>query len=102
MKRAFSVIKSLKSKLIVSLLSAPVVSLANTSNGTEFQTLYDKTVAYLTGLPGIIAAIAILAGSLYLAFFGGRGPLVFFGGVLAAAAIFLIPTIVSGMGGALF
>ncbi|MEM5853940.1 MAG: hypothetical protein QW228_06230 [Candidatus Aenigmatarchaeota archaeon] len=81
---------------------ATVPAFANTSNGAEFQNLYSKVVAYLTGIPGIMAALAILATSLYLAFFGGRGPLVFFGGVIAAAAIFLLPTIVQGMGGTLF
>lgn len=86
----------------LALAGATAPAFANTSNGAEFQGLLDKMIGYLTGVPGIIAALAILVVSLYLAFFGGRGPLVFFGGVIAAAAIFILPTIVQGMGGTLF
>lgn len=91
-------------RLLTSLVfvGATVPAFANNANGNEFQSLYNKVVGYLTGVPGILAALAILSTSLYLAFFGGRGPLVFFGGVIAAAAIFLLPTIVQGMGGTLF
>jgi type IV secretory pathway VirB2 component (pilin) len=88
------------SALVALLLSLP--SMASTSNGTEFQTLWNKMLSYVTGLPGIMAALAILIVSLYMAFFGGKGPLVFFGGIIAAAAIFIIPNIVTGMGGATF
>lgn len=77
-------------------------SMANTNQGTEFQSLWDKMISYVQGLPGIMAALAILVVSLYMAFFGGKGPLVFFGGIIAAAAIFVIPNIVQGMGGSLF
>ncbi|MEM1912096.1 MAG: TrbC/VirB2 family protein [Thermofilaceae archaeon] len=92
--------KKLLAPLALVVLSAP--AFASTQRGTEFQGLLDKMIDYVTGVPGIIAALAILVVSLYMAFFGGRGPLVFFGGVIAAAAIFLIPTIVQGMGGTLF
>lgn len=55
--------------------------MASTSNGTEFEALWTKMLGYVTGLPGIMAALAILVVSLYMAFFGGKGPLVFFGGL---------------------
>lgn len=93
--------KALYYSALVALLTA-LPSLASTNQGTEFQSLYDKLISYVKGLPGIMAALAILVTSLYLAFFGGKGPLVFFGGVIAAAAIFVIPTIVEGMGGVTF
>jgi hypothetical protein len=76
--------------------------MAQTNKGTEFQSLWNKMIDYVQGLPGIMAALAILVVSLYMAFFGGKGPLVFFGGIIAAAAIFVIPSIVQGMGGSLF
>jgi ABC-type spermidine/putrescine transport system permease subunit II len=87
---------------VLATLLVAMTSMAQTNKGTEFQTLWNKMVSYVQGLPGIMAALAILVVSLYMAFFGGKGPLVFFGGIIAAAAIFVIPTIVQGMGGSLF
>jgi len=87
---------------VLATLLLAVTSMAQTNKGTEFQSLWDKMVEYVQGLPGIMAALAILVVSLYMAFFGGKGPLVFFGGVIAAALIFLLPNIVQGMGGSLF
>jgi ABC-type spermidine/putrescine transport system permease subunit II len=87
---------------VLATLLVAMTSMANVNQGTEFQTLWDKMISYVQGLPGIMAALAILVVSLYMAFFGGKGPLVFFGGIIAAAAIFVIPNIVQGMGGSLF
>jgi len=87
---------------VLATLLLAVTSMAQTNKGTEFKSLWEKMVDYVQGLPGIMAALAILVVSLYMAFFGGKGPLVFFGGIIAAAAIFVIPTIVQGMGGSLF
>jgi ABC-type spermidine/putrescine transport system permease subunit II len=87
---------------VLATLLVAMTSMANTNQGTEFQSLWDKMISYVQGLPGIMAALAILVVSLYMAFFGGKGPLVFFGGIIAAAAIFVIPNIVQGMGGSLF
>jgi type IV secretory pathway VirB2 component (pilin) len=87
---------------VLATLLVAMTSMAQTSQGTEFQSLWDKMISYVQGLPGIMAALAILVVSLYMAFFGGKGPLVFFGGIIAAAAIFVIPNIVQGMGGSLF
>lgn len=94
-------LKSIYHSALVALLTI-IPSFASTNQGTEFQSLYDKMIGYVKGLPGIMAALAILVVSLYMAFFGGKGPLVFFGGIIAAAAIFVVPTIVEGMGGATF
>jgi hypothetical protein len=87
---------------VLATLLLAMSSMANVNEGTEFQSLWNKMISYVQGLPGIMAALAILVVSLYMAFFGGKGPLVFFGGIIAAAAIFVIPNIVQGMGGSLF
>lgn len=92
--------KAYYSVLATLLLAA--TSMADTNKGSEFKDLWDKMLSYVQGLPGIMAALAILVVSLYMAFFGGKGPLVFFGGIITAAAIFIIPNIVQGMGGSLF
>jgi type IV secretory pathway VirB2 component (pilin) len=87
---------------VLATLLLAVTSMADTTKGGEFQGLWQKMLDYVQGLPGIMAALAILVVSLYMAFFGGKGPLVFFGGIIAAAAIFVVPAIVQGMGGSLF
>jgi type IV secretory pathway VirB2 component (pilin) len=87
---------------VLATLLLVATSMADTNKGSEFQSLWQKMIDYVQGLPGIMAALAILVVSLYMAFFGGKGPLVFFGGIIAAAAIFVIPSIVQGMGGSLF
>ena len=101
-------IRALKRWLLfwMAFVLAPVLAagpaVASTSSGTEFQTLYDKVLDYVQGIPGIITAIIILVFGIWRSFFSGAGPLYFMGSVLAAAAIFIIPTIASGMGGAIF
>jgi len=80
---------------------AASAALASTTRGTEFAGLWTRVTDYLTGVPGIIAAASFIVMGLWSAF--GRGSVMgFFGGILAAATIFLIPTIVEGMGGAVF
>jgi hypothetical protein len=75
--------------------------MASTTRGTEFAGLWTRVTDYLTGVPGIIAAASFIVMGLWSAF--GRGSVMgFFVGILAAATIFLIPTIVEGMGGAVF
>ena len=101
-------IKSFKRWLLfwLAFVLAPVLSagpaVASTQSGTEFQSLYDKVLDYVQGIPGIITAIVILVFGIWRSFFSGAGPLYFMGSVLAAAAIFIIPTVASGMGGAIF
>jgi type IV secretory pathway VirB2 component (pilin) len=87
---------------VLATLLLVISSFAQTSKGTEFQGLFDKMMEYVQGIPGIMAALTILIVSIYMSFFGGKGPLFFFGGIITAAAIFLLPTIVQGMGGATF
>lgn len=94
-------IKNLYYTLVVMfLISLP--SLASTTNGSEFNTLYSKMIQYVTGIPGIMFAVAVMVFSVYMSFFAGKGPMFFFAGIIAAAAIFIIPTIANGMGGAIF
>lgn len=72
---------------------------ANTSNGVEFQSLYDRVISWITGLPAIIAAFAVVIGSVLGAHKTGNYMLVM-GGILIAALIFVLPQIVTGLGGA--
>ena len=104
----FPWLRSIKSRAMfwLAFVLAPVLSagpaVASTQSGTEFQSLYDKVLDYVQGIPGIITAIVILVFGIWRSFFSGAGPLYFMGSVLAAAAIFIIPTVASGMGGAIF
>jgi len=77
-------------------------AMADTTKGTEFQSLYDKLLAYVQGLPGIMFAIGILLFGVYRSFFAGAGPMYFFGSAIAAAAIFIVPNIAANAGGATF
>jgi conjugal transfer pilus assembly protein TraA len=88
--------------LSVVVLLMPVAAHASTSSGTEFSSLYSLLVGWVTGIPGIIAAIVLMLMGLYLSFLGGKSVMYFFGTALAAAAIFLIPTIASSLGGAVW
>ncbi len=80
----------------------PHAAMASTGQGTEFQKLYTTLTSWVNGLPGIMAAIALMIGGLYMSFVGGRSPAYFFYSALGAAAIFLIPTIAKGLGGAVW
>jgi conjugal transfer pilus assembly protein TraA len=84
--------------MALSMMFAPLAS-ANTSNGTEFQTLYDSVVGWVTGLPAIIIAIAICLMGVVRAFQSGSF-IWALAGILVAALIFLLPTLISGLGGA--
>lgn len=83
---------------MITLLTASL-AMANTSNGTEFQTLYDRVMSWVTGLPAIIIAVAIAFMGIIRGFQTGTiiWPLA---GLLVAAFVFLVPTIINGMGGA--
>ncbi len=69
----------------------------NTNAGTEFQTLLDRVVGWVTGVPGIIAAIAFGVIGVFRAFQTGQ-MLWFFAGILVAIVMLLIPTIAQGLG----
>ena len=75
------------------------LALANTSNGTEFQSLYDMVVKWATGMPAIIIAIGIALVAIMRAFQSGSFVWAL-AGILVAALIFLLPNIISGLGGA--
>ncbi len=80
----------------------PHLALASTSSGTEFSTLYTKLTGWVNGLPGIMGAIALMVGGIYISFIGQKSPMYFFYSALGAAAIFLIPTIATALGGAVW
>ena len=80
----------------------PHWALASTTQGTEFQSLYQKMLDWINGLPGIMGAMVILIFGVYASFFGGKHPFYFFGAALAAAAIFLVPNIAQSLGGAVW
>jgi conjugal transfer pilus assembly protein TraA len=88
--------------LSVVVLLMPAMAHASTSAGTQFQSLYSLLVGWVTGIPGIMAAIVLMLMGLYLSFLGGKSVMYFFGTALAAAAIFLIPTIAGSLGGAVW
>jgi len=67
------------------------------SGGTEFQQLYSMLTGWVTGVPGIMAAIVLLVMGIYLSFFGQKSIMYFFGTALGAAAIFLLPNIATGI-----
>ena len=75
---------------------------ASATGGQSFVTLYTRLEGWVSGLPGIMAAIVIMVFGIYMSFFGGKSPMFFFGSALAAAAIFLIPTIASNIAGAVW
>jgi len=87
---------------IVSIVATASPALASNTTGTEFNSLWTKLEGYVKGVPGKIFALGILVVGLYRSFFAGAGPLFFFGSAAAAAAIFILPGIASGAGGALF
>ena len=87
---------------IITVMATAGPALASNSTGTEFNSLWDKLEGYVKGVPGKIFALGILVTGLYRAIFAGAGPLFFFGTSAAAAAIFILPGIASGAGGALF
>ena len=75
---------------------------SNATGGTDFSSLYNTLTGWVNGYPGIMAAIVIMIFGIYMSFFGGKSPMFFFGSALAAAAIFLIPTIASNIAGAVW
>lgn len=76
-------------------------AMADTSQGTEFQSIYDRVMGWATGLPAIIfgLAVGILGG--IRAFQSGQY-FWLFGGLIVAAFVFVMPSIMTGLGGATF
>ena len=97
----------LKKAGIVSLLIVALVltfapfALANNSNGTEFQSIYDRVMGWVTGMPAIIIAIAVAIIGVVRAFQSGSFMWAF-AGICVAALIFLLPQITTGLGGCTF
>jgi len=100
-KHSTSILRALFVLSVVVLLM-PTMAHASTSAGTVFYGLYTTLTGWVMGVPGIMAAIILMLMGLYLSFLGGKSVLYFFGTALAAAAIFLIPTMASSLGGAVW
>lgn len=83
------------------VLIIPTMVFANASNGTEFQSIYDRVMGWVTGMPAIIIAISVALLGVVRAFQSG-GWIWAFAGIIVAAIIFLLPDITSGLGGATF
>jgi len=90
------------SLLIVALvLTLAPLALANNGNGAEFQSIYDRVMGWVTGMPAIIIAIAISIIGVVRAFQSGSF-IWAFAGICVAAIIFLLPQITAGLGGCTF
>jgi hypothetical protein len=75
------------------------IALANTSNGTEFNALYTRVIGWITGLPAIIIAFAFAIIGVVRSFQSG-GFIWALAGILIGALLFILPSIVTGLGGA--
>jgi len=90
------------SLLIMALvLTLAPLALANNGNGVEFQSIYDRVMGWVTGMPAIIIAIAISILGVVRAFQSGSF-IWAFAGICVAAIIFLLPLITTGLGGCTF
>ena len=87
--------------IIALLLTFAPLALANNGNGAEFQSIYDRVIGWVTGMPAIIIAIAISIIGVVRAFQSGSF-IWAFAGICVAALIFLLPQITSGLGGCTF
>jgi len=74
---------------------------ANLSNGTEFQSIYNRVSGWATGLPAIIFGLAVGILGALRGFQSGQYFWVF-GGLIVAALVFVLPGIITNMGGATF
>jgi len=84
--------------VVCMVMAMSTLAFANASNGNEFQSLYTRVMSWVTGIPAIIIAMAFALMGIIRAFKDGF--MWALGGILVAAFIFLIPTIVTGLGGA--
>lgn len=86
--------------MVLTVLTATTV-LASTNNGTEFQSIYNRVLGWITGLPAIIFGLAVgLLGGIR-AFQSGQYVWLF-GGLIIAAFVFVLPSVMTGLGGATF
>lgn len=77
---------------------------ASTSNGTEFSPILTLVTGWIMGVPGILAAIAIIITGIFTAL--SKGAMALFISLIIAGAIFTVPAIATGiatsLGGAIF
>lgn len=85
---------------VATVLTASQV-LANTSQGTEFQSIYDRVMGWASGLPAIIFGLAVAILGALRGFQSGQYFWIF-GGLIISALIFVLPSIMTGLGGATF
>lgn len=87
--------------LVVLTLVMASTAFANTNAGTEFQSIYQRIMGWVTGLPAIVFGLAIGILGAIRGFQSGQYFWIF-GGLAIAALIFVLPTIITGLGGATF
>ncbi|MHB8291712.1 MAG: hypothetical protein ACYDEG_04520 [bacterium] len=77
---------------------------ASTSNGSEFTPILTLVTGWIMGVPGILAAIAIVLTGIFTAL--SKGAMALFISLIIAGAIFTVPAIATGiatsLGGATF
>ncbi len=88
--------------VISGLMSGTAFAGTTPTTTDAFFSLYTLVVSWVSGAPGIIAAIVILIVGVYGSMFAGKSPMFFFGAALGAALIFLLPGIATSLAGATF
>jgi len=89
---------------VISLVLTSSYAHASTSNGSEFTPILTLITDWIMGVPGIIAAIAIVLTGIFAAL--SKGAMALFISLIIAGAIFAVPAIATGiatsLGGAIF
>lgn len=97
--------KHVKHKLALLVVVATVLTasqvLANTNQGTEFQSIYNRVMGWVSGLPAIVLGLTVALLGALRGFQSGQYFWIF-GGLIISALIFVLPNIMTGLGGATF
>ena len=89
---------------ILSVVLTSAYAHASTSSGSEFTPILQLVTGWIMGVPGILAAIAIVLTGIFTAL--SKGAMALFISLIIAGAIFTVPAIATGiatsLGGATF
>ena len=89
---------------ILSVVLTSAYAHASTSSGSEFTPILTLVTGWIMGVPGILAAIAIVLTGIFTAL--SKGAMALFISLIIAGAIFTVPAIATGiatsLGGAVF
>ncbi|MHB1665440.1 MAG: hypothetical protein ACYCT7_09310 [bacterium] len=89
---------------ILSVVFTSSYAHASTSSGSEFTPILTLVTGWIMGVPGILAAIAIVLTGIFTAL--SKGAMALFISLIIAGAIFTVPAIATGiatsLGGAIF